>query len=263
MPKVELTDIELHYIEEGSGLPLLLLHGLSDDARLWNPLLPAFSESYRVIALDLRGHGRSGKPDTPYSIQQFSADLFELLRELDIARAHLLGLSIGGVIAQHFALEHPEKLRALVLLSTFSSTDPYLRARFKRLRESLLTGGCSAFFDEAVTLTVTPEFAAAHAAEIALVKEDMVAMNSAAALVHALDACMEFNIADQLSRITLPTLIVSGREDAFTPRYFSEQIHRAIPGSTLVILNGVAHNLLIPEKIPELSRVILDFLARH
>ena len=263
MPKVALTEIELHYLEKGSGFPLILLHGLSDDARLWIPLLPYFSENYRTIALDLRGHGRSGKPDTPYSIQQFSTDLFELLRELDIARAHLLGLSLGGVIAQHFALEHPERLRSLMLLSTFSATDPYVRATFKKLRNSLVTGGCPAFFDDAVKLTVTPEFAAAHVDELARVKEEMVAANSAAALVHAIDACMEFDVTNNLCRIALPTLIVSGREDTFTPGYCSEQLHRAIPGSTWVILDDVAHNLLIPEKIPELSRLILDFLANH
>ena len=263
MPEVGITDIELRYHEEGAGFPLILLHGLSDDARLWTPLLPYLSENYRTIALDLRGHGRSGKPDTPYFIQQFSTDLFEVLRELDIAKTHLLGLSLGGVIAQHFALEHPEKVRALVLMSTFSYTDPDLRATFKQLRNSLITGGCSAFFDDAVTLTVTPEFAASHADEIALVKEDMIAVNSAAALAHAIDACMEFDLADQISHIALPTLIISGREDVFTPRYFSEQIHRAIPGSTWVILDGVAHNVLIPEKIPELSRLVLDFLASN
>jgi 3-oxoadipate enol-lactonase len=199
----------------------------------------------------------------PYSIQQFSADLYEALRELDVTQTHLLGLSLGGVIAQHFALEHPEKLRSLTLMSTFSYTDPDLRVTFKKLRTSLITGGCRAFFDDAVTLTVTSEFAAAHAAELALVKEDMVSLNSPAALVHALDACMEFNVADQLSRIALPTLIISGREDTFTPRYFSEQIHRAISGSTWVILDGAAHNVLIPEKIPELSRLVLAFLASH
>ncbi|MGC9443424.1 MAG: alpha/beta fold hydrolase [Candidatus Methanospirareceae archaeon] len=263
MPKVALTDIVLHYLEEGTGFPLILLHGLSDDARLWKPLLPYFSENYRTIALDLRGHGRSGKPDTPYSIQRFSADLYTFLRELDIAKTHLLGLSLGGVIAQHFALEHPEKVRSLVLLSTFSSTDSALRARFEKLRENLLTGGCGAFFDEAVALTVTPEFAAAHAAELAEAKEEMIVMNSTTALVRVIDACMAFDVADKLSRLALPTLIVSGREDSFTPRHFSEQIHRAIPGSRLVILDGVAHNLLIPEKIAELSRVILAFLASH
>jgi 3-oxoadipate enol-lactonase len=193
MPKVGITDIEIHYHEEGAGFPLILLHGLSDDARLWTPLLPYFSENYRTIVLDLRGHGHSGKPDMPYSIQQFSTDLYEVLQELDIAQTHLLGLSLGGVIAhiaQHFALEHPEKVRALALLSTFSYTDPALRATFKQLRNSLIRGGSRAFFDDAVTLTVTPEFAAAHAAELALIKEDMVTVNSAAALVHAIDACL-------------------------------------------------------------------------
>jgi 3-oxoadipate enol-lactonase len=110
MPKVGITDIALHYHETGTGYPLILIHGLSDDARLWIPLLPELSKKYRTIALDVRGHERSGKPNMPYSIQQFFDDLFAFLRELDISRAHLLGLSLGGAIAQQFALEHPEKV---------------------------------------------------------------------------------------------------------------------------------------------------------
>ncbi|MBN1762200.1 MAG: alpha/beta fold hydrolase [Methanomicrobia archaeon] len=263
MPKVAITDRELNYHEEGAGFPLILLHGLSDDARLWTPLMPDLAKKYRTIALDVRGHGRSGKPDMPYSIRQFSDDLCEFLRELDIPRAHLLGLSLGGAIAQQCALEHPEKVRSLILLSTFSYTDPALQDTFKKLRNSLITGGCPAFFDDAVKRTVTPEFAAAHADEIAMVKEEMVAMNSATALVRAIDACVEFNVADRLSRLALPTLIISGREDTFVPLRFSEQIHHAIQGSTWVILDGVAHNVLIPEKLPELSRFVLAFLAKH
>ena len=225
--------------------------------------MPELSKEYRTIALDVRGHGRSGKTDMPYSIRQFSDDLFAFLRELDIPRAHLLGLSLGGAIAQQFALEHPEKVRSLILLSTFSYTDPALQDTFKKLRNSLITGGCPAFFDDAVKLTVTPEFAAAHAEEIAMVKEEMVAMNSVIALVRAIEACMEFNVADRLSRLSLPTLIISGREDTFVPFHFSEQIHHAIPGSTWKILDGVAHNVLIPEKLSELSRLVLAFLATY
>jgi len=261
MPKVAITDIELHYYEEGAGFPLILIHGLSDDVRLWTPLMPELSKKYRTIALDIRGHGRSGKPDMPYSFRQFSEDLLAFLRELDIPRAHLLGLSMGGATAQQFALEHAEKVRSLILLSTFSYTDPALRDTFKRLRNSLITGGCPAFFDDAVKLTVTPEFASAHAGEIATVKEEMVTMNSPTALVRAIDACMGFNVADRLSRLSLPTLIISGREDTFTPLHFSEQIHHSIPGSKWNILDGVAHNVLIPEKIPELSQLVLEFLA--
>lgn len=261
MPTVVITDIELNYHEEGTGFPLILIHGLSDDIRLWTPLLPDFSERYRTIALDVWGHGLSGKPDMPYSFRQFSEDLFAFLRELDIPRAHLLGLSMGGAIAQQFTLEHPEKVRSLILLSTFSYTDLALRNTFKRLRNRLIKGGCPAFFDDAVKLTVTPEFASAHADEIATVKEEMVAMNSSAALVHAIAACMTFNVSARLSQLSLPTLIISGKADTFTPLHYSEQIHRSIPGSKWKILDGVAHNVLIPEKIPELSHLVLEFLA--
>ncbi|HDS45173.1 MAG TPA: alpha/beta fold hydrolase [Methanomicrobia archaeon] len=264
MPKVAMTDLELHYHEEGSGFPLVLLHGLSDDARLWTPLLPVLSKTYRTIALDLRGHGHSGKPDTPYSIQHFSTDLFEFFANWISQRRICSGFLLVALSpCTHFALVHPEKVRALVLISSFCSTDPALRARFEKLRESLLTGGCGAFFDEAVALTVTPKFAAAHAAELAEAKEEMIAMNSTTALVRVIDACMAFDVTDKLSQLALPTLIISGREDTFTPCYFSEQIYRAIPGSTWAILDDAAHNVLLPGKIQEVSRLVLDFLDRY
>jgi len=160
--KISINDININYQEEVAGFPLILIHGLSDDSTLWTPLIQEFSRHYWTIALDVRGHGHSGKPDMPYSIQLFSEDLLGFLEKLNIPQAHLIGLSMGGAIAQQFTLDHPEKIRSLILLSTFSYNDPNLRDTFKRLRSSLVRGGFSAFFDEAVKLVVTSEFASSN-----------------------------------------------------------------------------------------------------
>ena len=96
MPEIILNDIKINYIEKGKGFPLVLIHGLSDDLKLWGHLIPELSRNYRIIALDLRGHGSSGKPDSPYSIEQFSRDIYCLLIKLKIKRVHLAGFSMGG-----------------------------------------------------------------------------------------------------------------------------------------------------------------------
>lgn len=117
MPKISVQGIDVNYQEEGTGFPLILLHGLNGDCTGWAAVTPEFSKHYRVIAPDGRGHGSSGKPDMPYSIKQFSQDLFEFMQKLEIQEAHLLGLSMGGAIAQQFALDHPERIRSLILVS--------------------------------------------------------------------------------------------------------------------------------------------------
>ena len=262
MPKIAVRDIEVNYQEEGDGFPLVLIHGLNGDATGWAVVMPEFAKCYRVIAPEVRGHGASGKPDIPYSIPQFSQDLFEFLRQLKIEQVHVLGLSMGGAIAQQFALDLPERVRSLILVSTFSYIDPHLHGAFSRLRESLARGGYPAFFDEVVKLAFTPKFVSANTASIAELKEKRIKINSPVAIGRATDACLSFNLKEEISRINHPTLIISGREDIFTPLHLSEQIHRSIRGSEWKIMEGVGHNLYI-EKPAEMISIVLEFLARH
>ena len=262
MPTIRLRDIEVHYREEGTGFPLVLIHGLNGDSTGWAAVMPEFARHYRTIAPDVRGHGASGKPEMPYSIKQFSQDLLEFLQELKIQQAHLLGLSMGGAIAQQFALEHPERVKCLILVSTFSYIDPPLYGAFNRLRQSLSEGGYPAFFDEVVKLAFTSEFVSANAASIAELKERRIKINSPIAIGHATDACMAFNLKGKISQISHPTLIISGREDLFTPIHLSEQIHRSIRGSEWKIMEEVGHNLYI-EKPSGMAQIVLEFLGRH
>jgi 3-oxoadipate enol-lactonase len=262
MPKVWVNDIEVNYHEEGSGDPLVLIHGLNGDLTGWALVAPELSKRNRIILVDVRGHGGSSKPDEPYSIKGFSEDLYGFLGRVKIPRAHLLGLSMGGAIAQQFALDHPENVRSLVLVSTFSHVDAHARQAFTRLRRRLDESGYPAFFDEVIKLAFTPAFVAANPGPIAELKEKRARINSPAAIGRATNACMAFDLRDEISRISLPTLIVSGREDIFTPIHLAEQIHKAIRGSEWTILEGVGHNLYI-EKAPELARATLEFLSRH
>ncbi len=261
MPKIPVRDIEIHYQEQGAGFPLVLIHGLNGDLTGWALVIPELAKHLRIIALDVRGHGESGKPDQPYSIKDFSEDLRELLLKLKISQAHILGLSMGGAIAQQFALSYPQMVRALVLISTFSYIDEPCHKAFLRLRESLSSGGYPAFFDTVVQLAFTPKYIAANPTAIAELKEKRIRSNSPSAIGRATEVCLSFHLKDEIAGISSPTLVISGREDVFTPIHLAEQIHKAIRDSEWKILEGVGHNLYI-EKAPQMAEAVLDFLKK-
>jgi 3-oxoadipate enol-lactonase len=262
MPKITVRDLEVNYEEAGAGFPLVLVHGLNGDLTGWALIMPEFFKHYRTVAMDVRGHGGTSKPDQPYSIKGFSEDLYEFMQKLGIPKAHLFGLSMGGAIAQQFALDHPEMIRSLILVSTFSYVDNHARQAFLRLKSNLAQGGYPAFFDEVVKLAFTPKYIAANPGPIAELKMKRIAVNSPAAIGRATDACLALNLKDQISQITIPTQVVSGREDVFTPVHLAEQIHRSIRASEWKILEGVGHNLHI-EAAPGLVQVVLNFLQRN
>lgn len=263
MKRAFANGIDISYEEEGTGFPLVLIHGLSDSSALWTSLLPDLAKYYGTVAFDIRGHGNSAKPDMSYSIQLFSEDLFDLMRTLAIPRAHLLGLSMGAAIAQQFTLDHPQEVRSLILLSAFSYCDCHVRRNLEKLQAATVKHGLSGFFDEAIRLVVTPEFLSANADDIALMRKECTKINSPTAIIRAIDACLNFNLSDQISRISHQALIVSGREDLMSPIDLAEQIHRSIKGSEWRIMEGVGHNLVVPEKVPELAKITLEFLKRH
>ena len=262
MPRISIRDIEVNYEEAGKGIPLVMVHGLNGDLTGWVLIMPEFAKHYRTIALDARGHGGTGKPDQPYSIKGFSEDLYEFMRKLEIPKAHLFGMSMGGAIAQQFALDHPEMIRSLTLVSTFSYIDDHARKAFNRLKACLAEGGYPAFFDEVAKLAFTPKYIAANPGPIAELKEKRIRVNSPAAIGRATDACLALNLKNQILKIAIPTLVVSGRKDVFTPVHLAEQIHRSIRGSEWKILEGVGHNLYL-ESAPDLVQAVLVFLQRN
>lgn len=126
MSKITLNNIKINYMEKGEGFPIVLIHGLSDDLRFWDPLVPSF-KIYRTIVLDLRGHGKSEKPEGPYSIEQFSEDIYQFLLKMNIKKAHFIGFSMGGAILQQFTLDHLQMVQSMVLISSFSYINFYLK----------------------------------------------------------------------------------------------------------------------------------------
>ncbi|HNS40900.1 MAG TPA: alpha/beta hydrolase, partial [Promineifilum sp.] len=138
MPTVHTNGINMYYEAAGQGEPLLLLHGLGSQSEDWAFQFPAFSQHYRVIAPDIRGHGRSDKPRGPYSVSMMADDVLGMLDALAIESTHIVGLSMGGMIAFQMAVDHPERVRSMVIVNSGPSLVPRTIREWLALQQRLL-----------------------------------------------------------------------------------------------------------------------------
>ena len=261
MPLAQLNAIERYYQEAGSGDPLLLINGLTGTCLGWEPLVPALAEHFRVITSDNRGVGRSSAPPGPYTTRQMADDAAALLAHLGVARAHVVGSSMGGMIARELALAYPSLVDHMVLYATSARPrraifDPWLNfvvQTTERLDSTLVTMGwlpwlyTPAFFEqpeqvEAVLGWHEPYPSPAHG----------IAAQAEAVRYH--------DTPERLSQITAPTLVLVGAEDVVTPVYYSHELVDRIPGAQLHVLERGGHEALW--QYPEVGmEALLGFLA--
>lgn len=239
MPLHSVNGITLYYERTGTGPPLVLLHGLGSSTGDWSAQIEHFAAHYDVLALDLRGHGRSSKPPGPYSIPQFAADTAALLRHLALGPAHIVGLSMGGMVAFQLAVDAPECVRSLVVVN--SSADlrlNTLRRRFIYHQRRLLVRlvGLRAVGRVLGTqLFPEPDQAALRQA-----LADRIAANDKRAYLAAIDAIAGWSIADRLPDIAVPALIVAAEHD-YTPVAVKEACVAQMLQAELAVLPGCRH----------------------
>jgi pimeloyl-ACP methyl ester carboxylesterase len=208
MPLVSVDGVGIYYETHGSGAPLVVLCGLGLDVSEMGRLTGPLAERFTVIAVDNRGAGRSAKPPGPYSIEQMAADVAAVMGHLNLHRAHVLGISMGGRIAIALALDHPELVDRLILVSTSP------RAAGKRW---LVRAG--------MLIADLPVLRGRY-------RQPRYAMKA------QFDATTRFDRSDQLGRVRAPVLIVHGKSDHITPAAGARQAHALIPGSRLVLIDG-------------------------
>ena len=250
--------LRLHYEQEGQGSDLVLIHGLGGSLQEWDSFMPELSRTHRVLRWDVRGFGQSDKPAGPYTPQLFARDLAGLVRTLGIAKTHVAGISMGGVIAQRFALDYPELLSSLTLISTSSEVSEAARAAWEKTATIIEQRGFSSN-TEAAQRVFAPSFAKSSPHAIQAMAE-RTAANDPRAYAAAARAIGSYNWTAELGRIQAPTLILQGREDVLTPPGGSVKLSRGIPRARLLMIPDCGH--VVPVEKPLLfQQTLLAFLA--
>jgi aminoacrylate hydrolase len=264
MAFADVGDAQIYYEIHGAGAPVLLISGLRGVTAHWLRQIPDFSRHYSVILHDQRGTGRSDYSDIRYTIDKLTADAFKLMDHLGIRRAHVVGHSTGGAIGQTMALDHPERVTSLTLLSTWTKADPYFRMYFE-IRNALLQAvGAEAYERLAPFFVTTPEWVNESAGQRAPTdgRKEPERLPPESITLKRVQALLEFDRTADLSGLSVPTLVVGAQDDRLTPAYFSKQLANMIPGAKLHILDHAGH-LSHLTKPAELNPIILDFIGRH
>jgi 3-oxoadipate enol-lactonase len=251
MPRLDLgKGRKIFYTVQGKGTPLVFLHGAHGTHNLWKRQLQAFSPKYKVVTMDMRGHGASFKPRSGYRLEDMVEDVMALINHLRIKSAVFIGSSMGGVIAQMIGFEYPSRVGALVLVGTLA------KAAWMGEAEEIAKKAKSEGYERGVRVWFTPK-SNPKDVEIALREASRVTPFFSVGVILENPG---WDLRDQLSKIKAPTLIIVGKEDLeTTPVIESRIIHRLIPGSKMQIVSKVGH-LVMLEAPDAFNKLLGDFL---
>jgi 3-oxoadipate enol-lactonase len=254
------TPADLFAVDSGGGgEAVVLVHAIGCDHRMWDALAQFLARQFRVLRVDARGHGRSPVPGRPYSLEELALDVLAVLDRHAVAKAHWVGLSMGGMIGQAFALAHAERLGRLVLANTTSSYGPEGRKLWEARAKAVEDGGLAAIKDMVMSRYFSEEFRARSPQAVAAVAKRFLE-TPALGYLGCCDAIKELDYSANLPRIQARALVIAGEKDAGTPPSMSETIASHIPGARLAIIAGAAH-LSAVEKPVEFNSLVRDFLA--
>lgn len=263
MAFVQLADGELNYQLDGPpDAPVLVLsNSLGTDLHMWDPQIAAFTQHFRVLRFDTRGHGKSLVTPGPYSIEQLGRDVLALLDALDIQRVHFCGLSMGGLIGQWLGIHAGERLLSLVVCNTAAriGTPDIWNPRI----ELVLRDGAQAMAglrDASIARWFTADFAKAHPDQVKRIT-DMLAATDPQGYAANCAAVRDADLREQLSLIRVPTLAVAGTEDAVTPPSGSHFIQQQVPGAEYAEFH--AAHLSNVQAGAAFSQRVLEFLLSH
>lgn len=267
MPKVKVGDINMYYEIHGKGEPLVNIPGAGSTLNGFYRFTPVFARKYRVVLYDPRGAGRTDAPDIPYTTEMMADDLAELLDAIGIDSAHILGASMGGMIAQQFALRYPQRVRSLILACTKfgGSYEIPVDAEILEYWEHPKQLSPEDIIMQGLRFQMSQEFIDKNPDLIKqLITEALEAPPpvSPQSGMHQVQAILGHNTYDRLPEIKAPTLVINGDADRMSPVGNGRILASRIPGAELVILKKMGHAFMI-EAFDESNRIMLDFLKRH
>jgi 3-oxoadipate enol-lactonase len=250
MPVAKVGEINLCYEVHGKGQPLILITGFASAQNLWYSQVRAFSRDYRVVTFDNRGFGKSDKPPGPYTTKMLAGDTIALMDRLGIEKAHILGGSMGGMVAQEMAIDHPGRLDKLILSST-SAGGPPLRDMLFGLIEAATPGWnrsradlASANLQKFMVAMASRSFnGKLYQVLIMPLVRLQARLGRVKVPVGQLEAMLSHNALERLDGIQAPTLVLTGSDDRVMPPHSSEVLASRIKGAKLVVIEGGAHAL--------------------
>lgn len=261
MPFVQNQGAKIYWDEQGQGAPVLLIMGLGYASCLWHRTRPILTQRYRTLAFDNRGVGLSSVPPGPYSMATMAADAAAVLDAAGVASAHIFGVSMGGMIAQEFALQSPARTRSLILGCTSPGGPAAVRAESQVVNVLLARGMTLEQAREAILPyiydAVTPQ---------EKIDQDITLrqpwLPTPEGYTAQLQAILGWEAYSRIAQITAPTLVIHGKSDALVPPGNGELIARRIPGAKLVLLDRASH-LFLTDQTEAANKEILDFLSSH
>ncbi len=255
--------IRLQYIESGGGYPVICLHGNGLNRELWRHLMPELSKKYRTIVYELRGMGKSetpGKPGLTITNEDHAQDLEGLMDALNIKEAAIVAHAFGAFISMRFAIDHPERVRAMVVVGTSAKIGGKTLEGIPEWIEIIEKEGEGPLLDRTMERWFVESFRREHPEVIKLYR-DMVAANPPMGYAANFRGILHYNIMSELHKIKCPTLVVSGAEDRSTTPEDHKAIAGEIANSKLVIVPKASHT--VPEEqSEEFNRITLEFLSQ-
>jgi 3-oxoadipate enol-lactonase len=251
----------IYWDEQGQGAPVLLIMGLGYTSSLWHRIRPVLAQRYRTIAFDNRGVGQSDVPRGPYSIATMASDTAAVLDAAGVSDAHVFGISMGGMIAQEFALQYPARTRSLILGCTSSGGPSAVRAE-RKVADILMARD--------MTLEQAREAILPHIYDAATPREKIAedlclrrrCLPSLEGYMAQLQGILAWESHSRIAQITAPTLVIHGKSDALVPPGNGELIAARIPGAKLVLLEHASH-LFLTDQTQAAHRKIFEFLSSH
>lgn len=261
MNLITLGDVSLHYQIDGDpdGLPVVFANSLGTDFRLWDKILPLLPGGLRILRFDKRGHGLSSCPDGDYTMAELSADTAGLIEALKFENCLFVGLSIGGIIAQHLAAERPELLRAMVISNTAARIgEPTL---WQQRIDAVRIGGIEVLADSIMERWFSDQFHEKHAVELQGWR-NMLTRTPVQGYIGCSAAIAQSDLTSSTSSLTLPTLAIAGSEDGSTPPDLVRGTAALIAGSRFEEIGNAGH-LPCVEQADEYARILSEFIEAN
>jgi len=260
MSTLKINNIEMNYEVAGTGQPVLFIHGLGSSCRDWEEQVAFFSPDYKVVTFDVRGHGLSDKPSGPYSIELFSKDTAALIATLDLSPVHVVGISMGGMIAFQLAVDHPELLKSMTIVNSgpemFAHT---FKDRLQIFQRSILFRLLSMRkIGEVIGGKLFPN---ADQQALRAMMIERWAKNDKQAYMASFKAIVGWSVAKHIGNIQIPTLVIAADGD-YTPLSIKEAYVSKMPNAQLVVIKN-SHHATPLDQTEAFNKALVDFLTKN